>query len=193
MQELNYKVLKNVAYREYLKFPNHVMFQFEDLYQEGFFGLLEAHRTYEESKGVFNRWCALKIKTSIITARRKFIHIKEKYHIYPEQPRFEAIEYPVWDLDGSITVYNQLLDKNPSAFDLLTTKEVVTAISKAIKKLTKHQQKIVKAIYIEDMRAKELAANLCISDQAVACYKKRIIKKLKLILIHEFKFTKLNL
>ncbi|MBP5308853.1 MAG: sigma-70 family RNA polymerase sigma factor [Clostridia bacterium] len=50
----------------------------EDVYQEGFIGLLKAVRTYDESKGSFTYYACLCVNSAVITAVRKYAGNKNK-------------------------------------------------------------------------------------------------------------------
>ncbi|MBQ9482063.1 MAG: sigma-70 family RNA polymerase sigma factor [Clostridia bacterium] len=64
----------------------------EDVYQEGLLGLLNAMRTYDESKGSFTYYAYLCVNSAVITAVRRYAGVKN-------EPLNKGL--PLTTLDGS--------------------------------------------------------------------------------------------
>ena len=136
----------------------------EDLVQEGFIGLLEAVKCYENSFGTsFSTFAYLCIDRKIISAVRKSLSKKQ--------------------IPNSALVFikddDRFLDKNENPESLIISKEGVASLQRRITEKLSKTEKNVLDLYLMGYSYSKISAALSISEKAVDNAIQRIRRKLK--------------
>jgi RNA polymerase sporulation-specific sigma factor len=162
-----------LAYREAKKIYPKISwkYEFQDVVQVAYLALVQAGKSFDESKGIkFSTYATPSIRgilLNFISRDKQFNEIKGVPHKY-KTLSYEA-EYDCGNLEGRIGVN--------SFEDAFITR---TNLNKAIEKLDKREKQVFNLYFINDCTQKEIAKVINTSQNQVSRIKREISKKIRL-------------
>ncbi|MCQ2311171.1 MAG: sigma-70 family RNA polymerase sigma factor [Paludibacteraceae bacterium] len=153
--------------------------QREDLLQEGYIGLMEAAKRYDPSIGVkfasYASWWVRKYIREWMLNNSQIVRLSVKTKDY-YKPLTEDIETPLYEEEGDVIRYADILTDGTTAETDLIRQEEHQWLREAIEKLPAREQRLIREIYGIDCEAvpmKEIAQQVGLSYDRV----KKILAK----------------
>ena len=159
----NIKLARSFAFNS-LPYTSGTILSQNDLVQEGLIGLLKAFRTYKPGRETVDRFCQIRMKYAMYDA------IEAQKIRTPENGFFST--YDIHDysvLDGRSKDHEIDRDK------------LINQIKQSIDNLPKAQGRVMKMLYLDDMKADEIADKLGVQRNTVYVLQSNALKRLRSI------------
>mgnify|MGYP003292455600 CR=1 FL=1 len=161
----------------------------QDLMQEGFIGLMEAAKRYDPSTGVrfesYASWWVRKYIREWILNNSQIVRLSCKTEDY-HKPLTEDIETPLYEEDGDLICYADILTDGTTIETDLIRQEEFQWLKEAIEKLSAREQQIIRKIYgigQKKVPQKQIAKQLGITPMTVWRIQDAALKKMKKMLV----------
>ncbi|MCQ2342677.1 MAG: sigma-70 family RNA polymerase sigma factor [Paludibacteraceae bacterium] len=172
-------IVRTIA-RQYGKVNN----QREDLLQEGYIGLIEAAKRYDPTTGVqfasYASWWVRKYIREYMLNNSQIVRLPAKTKDY-YKPLTEDIETPLYEEEGDVIRYADILTDGTTAETDLIRQEEHQRLMDMIEKLSPREQQIIQQIYGIDCEAvpmKEVAKRMGLSYDRVKKIHAKCLRKL---------------
>ena len=169
-------IVRTIA-RQYGKVTNQA-----DLMQEGYIGLIEAARRYDPTTGVqftsYASWWVRKYMRGWMLNNSQIVRLSSKTKDY-YKPLTEDIETPLYEEEGDLIRYADILTDGTTAETDLIRQEEHQWLRDMIEKLPAREQQIIRQIYGIDCEAvpmREIAKQMGLSYDRVKKLHARCVK-----------------
>lgn len=157
----------------------------QDLIQEGYIGLMEAAKRYDPATGVqfdsYASWWVRKYMRLWMLKNSQIVRLSVKTKDF-YKPITENIEKPLYEEDGDLIRYADILTDGSTAETDFVRQEEHQQLRTAIEKLPAREQQLIRQIYGIDCEAvpmKEIAKQMGLSYDRVKKLHARGVKRLR--------------
>lgn len=161
----------------------------QDLMQEGYIGLMEAARRYDPTTGVqfdsYASWWVRKYMRAWMLNNSQIVRLSCKTEDY-YKPLTEDIETPLYEEEGDVIRYADILTDGTTAETDLIRQEEDQRLKEAIEKLSAREQQIICKIYgigQKKIPQTQIAQQLGITPMTVWRIQDAALKKMKKMLV----------
>jgi RNA polymerase primary sigma factor len=146
----------------------------EDLIQAGYMGLMEAERTYDESKSKWSTWAAYYIRKAMREAVGiNTTRIRAHHHAI-------SLDAPVGDEEGDITLMDMLEDESlPEASSGLIRAERAAAVREAVSRLEDRRRGAVELHDLEGQSFAQIGRRWGVTRENVRQLRDRALRDLR--------------
>ena len=161
----------------------------KDLMQEGRIGLIEAAKRYDPNMGVqfesYASWWVRKYMREWMLNNSQIVRLSCKTEDY-YKPLTEDIETPLYEEDGDLICYADILTDGTTIETDLIRQEELQWLKEAIEKLSAREQQVIRKIYgigQKKVPQKQIAKQLGITPMTVWRIQDAALKKMKKMLV----------
>ena len=162
----NYDIVKKIASFDYGHNSFSAVLDYDDLFQEGCIGLLEAQRKFDPSKGIrFDAFAPIYIKGRITDQRRLFMTHPRRPG--SDQTKVLSINETIYEQEKAISLEDILEAKDDTEQEVFVS-QLKDILLPSINKLSLRLKEVIVAIYFEDKTGAELAREWNVGEALIS-------------------------
>ena len=177
-------MVKKIASFNYGKAPFSAILDYDDLFQEGVIGYMEAERTFDSTRNVpFNAYATMIVRNRITDARREALPQKRRKDFHPE---VFSIETPVF-IEGNSqgTFKDTLEDASSNQHDEIYIRQLRETLMPLVERLSPRRKAVIQHIFFEGKDGMILARRWGVGVSCIAVHKLKALRQLKQWLLKE--------